>query len=60
MKDLQARLEKLLVEAEDCDLIARLATDMAKRETFARLARQLRTMADELKTDIAAQTTKAS
>jgi len=60
MKDLQARLEKLLVEAEDCDLIARLATDMAKRETFARLARQLRTMADELKTDIAAQTAKAS
>jgi len=60
MKDLQARLEKLLVEAEDCDLIARLATDMAKRETFARLARQLRTMADELETDIAAQTAKAS
>jgi SepF-like predicted cell division protein (DUF552 family) len=53
MKDLQAKLEKLLLDAEDCDLIARLATDRAKRETFARIAKQLRGMADELKADIA-------
>jgi len=27
MKDLKAELEKLLVNAEDCELIARLATE---------------------------------
>jgi hypothetical protein len=29
---LRVKLEKLLVEAEDCDLIAKLATDPQKRE----------------------------
>jgi hypothetical protein len=28
MKDLRGKLEKLLTEAEDCELIARLATDL--------------------------------
>jgi len=60
MKDLQAKLEKLLLDAEDCDLIARLATDRAKRETFARIAKQLRVMADELKADIAVRSAAAS
>ena len=60
MKDLQAKLEKLLLDAEDCDLIARLATDRAKRETFARIAKQLRGMADELKADIAVRSAAAS
>ncbi len=53
MKELKAELEKLLTNAEDCDLIARLATDKSKRETFARIAKQLREMAAELKADIA-------
>jgi SepF-like predicted cell division protein (DUF552 family) len=53
MKDLYAELEKLLVNAEDCELIARLATDRAKRETFGRIAKQLREMAAELRADIA-------
>jgi SepF-like predicted cell division protein (DUF552 family) len=53
MKDLQAELERLLVNAEDCELIARLATDISKRETFRRIAIQLRAMAAELKADIA-------
>jgi hypothetical protein len=53
MKDLKAELEKLLVNAEDCDLIARLATDKEKRETFSRIARQLRGMAAELRAEIA-------
>lgn len=55
MKDLKAELEKLEVNAEDCELIARLAADRAKRETFARIAKQLREMASELKADIAAR-----
>ena len=55
MKDLKAELEKLLTNAEDCTLIARLATDKAKRDTFARIARQLREMAAELQADIAAR-----
>ncbi len=45
LKDLQNKLGKLLVDAEDCELIARLATDQEKRKTFGRLARQLRAMA---------------
>ena len=32
MEDLSAKLEKLLIEAEDCELIGRLATDLSKRE----------------------------
>ena len=55
MKDLEAELEKLLTRREDCTLIARLATDKNKRETFARIARQLRGMAVELQADIAAR-----
>jgi len=53
MKDLTAELEKLLTNAEDCELIARLASDKSKRETFSRIARQLREMASDLKADIA-------
>ena len=34
MQDLREKLEKLLTEAEDCDLIGRLATDRQKRELF--------------------------
>jgi len=48
MQDLKAKLEKLLTDAEDCDLIAKLATDNVKRETFNKLARQLRQMAAEV------------
>jgi hypothetical protein len=59
MKDLQAKLEKLLVDAEDCELIPRLATDKAKQETFSRIAKQLRNMAAELKADISAQSGNA-
>ena len=55
MKDLKAELEKLLTNAEDCTLIARLASDKNKRETFARIAKQLRQMAVELQADIAAR-----
>ena len=59
MKDLKAELEKLLVNAEDCELIARLATDKDKRETFSRIAKQLRGMAEELKAEILERSKKA-
>lgn len=45
MEDLQARLEKLLIDAEDCALISKLATDQRKRDLFNRLAVDLRSMA---------------
>ena len=53
MRDLEAKLEKLRVDAADCDLISKLATDRAKRELFARLSRQLLAMAAEVETLIA-------
>jgi hypothetical protein len=53
MEELKARLEKLLADAEDCELISRLADDIAKRATFRRLAEQFRAMAEEVKATIA-------
>lgn len=53
MKDLQERLERLRLDAIDCDLIAKLATDDEKRTTFKMLATQYRTMADEIEKAIA-------
>jgi hypothetical protein len=52
MRDLQAKLEKLLTEVSECELIANLATDPDKRAAFERLTRQYRAMADELQADI--------
>ena len=48
MKDLEDKLEKLRLDAEDYDLIAKLATDPTRREAFRRLATQFRQMAAEL------------
>ena len=53
MQDLKAKLEKLLIEAEDCELIGRLATDIHKRELFLRLAFDLRAMARDIEAMIA-------
>jgi hypothetical protein len=53
MQDLKDRLEKVLVDAADCDLIGSLATDVAKRAMFRRLAEQFRAMAEDLKAEIA-------
>ena len=49
MKDMVARLEKLLAEADECDLIGNLATDQNKRDAFKKLANQYREMAQALK-----------
>jgi hypothetical protein len=51
--DLKARMEKLIADAADCDLIAGLAADLRKRAAFRRMAEQFRTMAAELKSEIA-------
>jgi hypothetical protein len=48
MKELSARLEKLLIEAEDCELISKLATDLNKRELFKKLAVDLRGLARDV------------
>jgi hypothetical protein len=55
MQDLREKLEKLLTEAEDCDLIGRLATDKQKRELFKRLAADLRAMAHDIEAVIASK-----
>ncbi len=52
MEDLSAKLDKLLTEAENCDLIARLATDPSKRELFKKLAADLRGMATDIRAAI--------
>ena len=48
MIDAKAQLEKLRIDAVECDMIAKLATTKAKRETFAGLAESYRKMAADL------------
>jgi hypothetical protein len=55
MRDLETKLEKLRVDAADCDLISKLATDHAKRDLFARMSRRLLDMAIEIEALIAAK-----
>jgi len=59
-EDMQARLTKLLDDANDCDLIGNLATDPSKRATFRRLAHEFREMAAQLRADIAASQPQAN
>jgi hypothetical protein len=55
MQDLRAKLEKLLMEAEDCALIAKVAPNQRKRELFERLAADLRELARDIERVIAAR-----
>jgi hypothetical protein len=48
MKDIKQRIEKLLIDAEDCAIISKLATNPAKREAFQTLADEYRAMARKL------------
>jgi len=50
MKDINARIEKLQADAEDCNLISKLATVPEKRNVFQKLAYDYRKMARELET----------
>ena len=55
MDDFHAKLEKLSLEAEDCELIAKLATDPKKRSMFAELAFQLRAISRDIEAPIRAR-----
>ena len=55
MEDLQGQLERLLTEAEDCEIIAKLATDPKKRKLFKRLAGDLRRLADDIDSIVVAR-----
>jgi hypothetical protein len=46
MQDLRAKLEELALEAEDCELIAKLATDIKNRSFFAKMAVEYRSLAN--------------
>ena len=48
MKDHQASLEKLRSDAADAALIRDLATEVAKRDMFDRLAKHLDQLADDI------------
>jgi hypothetical protein len=48
MRDTKQRIEKLLIDAEDCVIISKLATTPAKREAFQTLADEYRKMARTL------------
>ena len=53
MKDAREWAERLRKEAEDCRLISKLATNLEKREIFARLAEGHDRQADDLEALIA-------
>lgn len=57
MKDYQAQLEKLRTDAAECALIRDLATDIAKRELFDRLANHLSDLADQVEMEMLSQKT---
>jgi hypothetical protein len=60
MKDMQARLETLRTDANDCALIGKLATERGKRELFARLAAHLSNLALDVEQHIKAHATEAA
>ena len=53
MEDLKAKLEKLIADAAECELIANLASEDDKRKVFRSLAAQYRAMAEAIRTVIA-------
>ena len=54
MKDMQAHLERLRNEAEECELISKLATNGTKKALFAKLAEHHLTLIKEVEEAIAA------
>ncbi|MBO4224385.1 hypothetical protein [Bradyrhizobium neotropicale] len=48
MKDMQAHLERLRNEAEECELISKLATNATKKALFAKLAEHHRALVKEV------------
>ena len=60
MQDMKAHLEKLRAEAEECELISKLATSPTKKELFAKLAAHHRALADEIERAMKAAQTDPS
>ena len=58
MQDMELQLEKLRLDAEDCALISKLATNPKKQELFARLAKHLATLASEVERAIVENASK--
>jgi hypothetical protein len=48
MRDMRVHLEKLRSDAADCALVSQRATDLSKRELFARLSEHLSRLAAEV------------
>jgi hypothetical protein len=57
MQDMQLHLEKLRVQAAECEMIRDLATDTAKRELFAKLAEHFKVLASEVERAIRERST---
>ncbi|MGY3606994.1 MULTISPECIES: hypothetical protein [unclassified Bradyrhizobium] len=60
MKDMQAHLEKLRNEAEECDLISKVATNATKKALFAKLAEHHRALVRDVEQAIAASSVDPS
>ncbi|MGX9429605.1 MULTISPECIES: hypothetical protein [Bradyrhizobium] len=60
MKDMQAHLEKLRNEADECDLISKLATNATKKALFAKLAEHHRALVRDVEQAIAASSVDPS
>jgi hypothetical protein len=56
MQRLRAKLEKLTVDAEDCELIAKLAIDVKSRVFFTKMAVEFRSLATVIEDVIKLQT----
>lgn len=48
MEDLKLKIRMLLADAEDCEIIAGMASDAEKRKLFERLAGDLRRLARDI------------
>lgn len=53
MHEMRAHLEKLRSDARDCALVSLNATDVGKRELFARLSEHLNRLAQEVERALA-------
>ena len=60
MKDFEKQVEKLERDAAECELIAQLATDESKRQTFHDLATTYRKIAAAMKTAMTSYKPKAT
>ena len=53
MHDMREHLERLRSDAQDCALVSQHATDVGKRELFARLSEHLSRLAHEVERALA-------